>query len=176
MSRPATLYAGEHARWTETADTITVTAGSTLHFRLINASGWEDFDATLNGSDWDFDVIPTLTSYGKYSAVLYEKNAENEKTTLERWTVTLYPNLATATSGVDGRSAARIMLDNLEAALKKNAALPEATRQAHARSWGFKSLTEMMNVRDRLQREVDQEDAIINGVDSSTARVTFVAP
>jgi hypothetical protein len=176
LGRPSTFYAGEHARWTETADTITVTPGSTLHFRLINANGKEDFDGTLNGSDWDFDVVPTLTSYGNYSAVLYEKNSSGEKTTLERWSVILYPNLSTATTGVDGRSPARIMLDNIEAALQKNAAMPEATRQAHARSWGYKSLREMMDVRDRLRREVEAEENALNGTDTTTARVTFVAP
>jgi hypothetical protein len=33
----------------------------------------------------------------------------------------------------------------------------------------------MMDVRDRLRREVEAEENALNGTDTTTARVTFVA-
>ena len=79
----------------------------------------------------------------------------------------------------DGRSTARRIVDAIDAILSGTANLAEASISVDGRSLSNRPLTELLTVRDKFARIVEQERkaaAVANGLDpENSIRVRFVA-
>lgn len=168
---PPEFRAGDFVSWTET-EAPTGTTAIRVYLRTSAASG-ATVDAVANDDDWDFE-IPALTTEafvaGSYLAQ-FVATVETQPVTYREVRFQVLPSLAYTGSPttIETRSAARIRLANVEAAID---ALTDGAQeyQIGIASGGRRvrraDLKDLIDWRDRLRNEVRAEeraDAIANG-------------
>lgn len=118
-TEPARVRAGDTVTWRKSLADYPATAGWVLSYRLINAAGKIDIVATASGADHLVSVAKAATANytaGDYTLLAWVDNG-TERVTLDPGRLTVLPNLAAQTAGYDARSAAKKMLDAIDAAL-----------------------------------------------------------
>lgn len=123
---PTRITAGDRWLW-ERQDLSDYPAGTwTLTYSLVNASKQITLTAAASGSYHRIDVAAATTATyppGRYAWAAYATSGSDRRQ-IGSGEIEVRPDLATATSGHDGRSFARTMLDAIEAQI-----LGRATQQ-----------------------------------------------
>lgn len=163
---PSALRAGDAVTWQRDLDAYSAVAGWTLKYRLIWPTGTPaTFDATGAGTTHTVELASADTSAwpaGAATLLAYVDNG-TDTVTLEALPVTILPNLVTATT-FDGRSAARIGLDNARAALNTYLASGRAhvaEYQIAGRVMKFRSADEIRALIEYYEAEVARENAAL---------------
>ena len=170
-TEPATIRAGDTIAWRreDLATDYPASAGWSLAYRLVNASGHYDITASASGDAFSVSVpASTSATYaaGTYAWVATVTKA-SERYTVDSGTVEVLANLA-ALSTSDQRSPARKALDDADAALAaygSKAYLQEI--EIAGRRQKFATPGEFMAFRSRLQAEVAREvnaERLANGL------------
>lgn len=165
MNVPLTLVAGDTWEWTESLSSYPASDGWSLavHLRgfgltVINLS------SAASGDDHVVSAKASATAThlpGKYSwSALVTKGVgdDAERHQVGSGYVTVEPNMATATATTEIRTPARIMLDNLESAIKRLASREVESVQYNGRTVTYKDLGKLLRDRGTLRLEVARED------------------
>lgn len=168
---PTELRAGDFVSWIETEAPAGTTA-IRVYLRTSAASG-ATVDAAADGDDWEFEIPAATTAAftaGSYLAQ-FVATVATQPVTYREVRFQVLPNLAYTGSPttIETRSAARIRLDNVEAAidaLTAGAQMYQIGVGSGGRMVRRADLEQLIAWRDRLKAEVRAEeraDAIANG-------------
>ena len=120
MDEPTSLRAGDSIAWTVSLPSYLASAGWTLSYRLINATGFsEDIASTPSGDDHEISLSAADTAnYPAGPATLVRiVDTGVQKITLAATLITILPDLSVVTAH-DGRSANEKALAAAESALE----------------------------------------------------------
>lgn len=115
---PSSVVAGDTVTWKRSLSEYSAADGWTLKYRLINAAGHIDIVSSADGSDHLVDEAAADTdgwAPGSYAWQAYVEKAA-ERYTVGSGTLEIKPDLAAAAAGLETRSTAKQVLDQLEAA------------------------------------------------------------
>lgn len=162
-TEPASVFAGDTLTWKKTLRDYPASAGWSLHYRLINAAGKIDIDATASGDDHLITVAAAAsTAYaaGKYNWQSYVTNVGGERHTIEKGEIEVLANWAAQAAGLDTRTNARKILDALEAAWVTASANRAYVfeYQIAGRKMKFATRGEWIAELDYWRRQVAQEE------------------
>jgi hypothetical protein len=181
---PSEFRAGDFVSWTE-YEAPEGTTAIRVYLRTSAASG-ATVDATASGSDWAFQVAETTTAAltaGSYLAQ-FVATVATKPVTYREVAFTVLQSLAyTGTpTAFETRSAAKIRLDNVEAAID---ALSTGAQEyqigigSGGRRVRRADLKDLIDWRDRLKAEVRAEEraeAIANGKGDPNTLYTRFTP
>jgi hypothetical protein len=160
-TEPATLLAGDTAKWLKTLADYPATEGWALSYTLVSTANRITFTASSSGADYLVSVPAATTS--AWVAGAYEWRAQVSKSgevfTVATGSITVQPSFGT---NVDNRSHARKTLTNIEAYLENSANLTAAMYEIAGRKLQRISLPELLALRDKYKGEVAREDAAAN--------------
>ena len=156
---PASLTAGDTARWLKCLPDYLPVDGWQLVYTLLNAAGKITFNAVALGADHLVSVA-ALTTAG-WAAGDYAWRAQvvraDEAYTVASGTCTVRPAFSAAT--LDARSHARKTLANIEAYLENPGNLTSSMYEIAGRKLQRFGIPELLTLRDRYRAEVAREDA-----------------
>ena len=173
---PATIRAGDTARWRETpfrgngGEQITAATHS-LTFFVRGAQGQgAEVQGTAIGEEWTFVFVPTLEPGSYFWQAVAVETATSEQTTAGAGQIEIQPSLAfTGTpSEFDGRSQARKDLDACQAAIRSmvsGGAVAEYT--IGNRRLRKMALADLLALESKLKADVVREERammIANGL------------
>lgn len=160
-TEPTTIQAGDTLSWSKSLDDYPADDSWVLSYRLINENTKHDITTAASGSDHLVSVLASTTasySPGKYTLLAWVTKAA-ERYSLPSKQVEVTPNLAVWGSGYDGRTTAKQVLDLLDAAMIAHGS--NAWVQGYTisgRTMTFKSVSDFMAYRSKIQAEVRQEE------------------
>lgn len=155
---PASIVAGDTAKWLKSVADFPASAGWVLTYTLVNASQRYTFSAAPSGDEHLVTVDAATTAAwaaGDY-ALRGQVALAGEVYTVVQGRVTVQPAYGSAT---DGRSQARRMLDAVESVLEGRAADSVAEYTIGGRQLKRIPLPDLLALRDRLRVDVAREDA-----------------
>ena len=160
-TEPASLIAGDTARWVKTLPDYPASAGWALTYTLANAAQRINFAATASGDDHLVSVPATTTA--NWPAGAYEWRAQvssgSDVFTVATGSTVVQPSFGAA---VESRSHARIMLAQIEAYLQNAGNLTAASYEIAGRKLARYPLADLLAMRSKYQFEVAREDAAQN--------------
>ncbi len=173
-TEPARIIAGDTAKWLKSLSDYPASAGWQLVYTLINAAGKISISATAQ-DDAHLVQVPAATT-GAWTAGAYDWRAQASKAgevyTVGQGRITIEPSFGVNT--LDNRSAARVMLDNVEAVMLKTASSAVQEYEISGRRLKNYSIGELLTLRDRLRADVAREDAATaaaNGMGQPRGRI-----
>lgn len=180
-TEPQKFTKGDTVTWkrTDQADCYPAT-GWKLHYALVKSGTLIKFDWSTHVAASGNDFLVTLTSthtaaftVGKYHWQAYvTKSDDSERFKIDEGTIEILDDFDTASGGLDNRSHARRMLEEIEALLVAKAAggsLDITSYSISGRSASKLSIAELRVERDKYKQKVDSEEAaerIANGLGS----------
>ena len=153
-TEPARVRAGDTVTWRKSLPDYPATSGWTLYYRAINATAKIDITAAADGADHLVSEIPTTTdgwTAGDYTLLAWVSDG-TDRVTLPSARITIDPDLAAvAAAGYDARSAAKKMLDAIDAALTslstgERLAVVEAEVAGRRLKYDFNGLMKLRNL------------------------------
>lgn len=171
---PRLLTAGDRWLW-ERQDLADYPAGTwTLSYSLAKADRQITLTATASGGAHRIDVSAATTAAypaGRYSWAAYVTYGSDRRQ-IASGEIEIRPNLATATSGIDGRSFARQMLEAIESAMLGRASANQLDMvNMQIASRGLQRDTAALpKLRDAFKAEVKSEsiaDRLAAGMDGA---------
>lgn len=168
MSRPTQIISGDTYEWNVGSTDYPASDGWALKVTYSNATVRKQITAATSTDGVTYDVILASTDSDDLTAGTYAVVETVEKgsgATLERHTLASYQavvtaNLAGASAATDARTMARKMLDAIEVTILASFGKDALNMSIAARSIGYRTWDEMMQARDRLKREVSDEEAV----------------
>lgn len=159
-SEPLEVTLGDTVQWTKALGDYLATAGWVLSYVLINSTHKITITGTSSGDDHVIGV-PAATSAawtaGTYSWQAYVTNGA-ERHTVGIGSIVVRPNL-TASATYDNRTPARKALDAIDSALAANGGRAHLESfQIGDRMQKFRSMSDLLAARSRLQAEVAREE------------------
>lgn len=164
MKIPMKITKGDSLTWKDdpTTDNLGNIIDSTWTLTYaIRGSTILDLTATTDGSGWSTTISKAQSSAltkGFYYWQAYAEKSGN-RVTLAKGRVEILEDLASATTGFDGRSQVRIDLDNVKAAIRAlvtNGAVQEYS--IGNRSFKKMTLSELRELESQLLFELAQEE------------------
>lgn len=159
---PASIVAGDTLAWRKTLSDYPAGDGWVLGYRLINAAGKIDITTAADGDDHLVGVsAATSADYapGDYTWTSHVTLGA-ARHTVEQGRITIRPNLAGASGGLDIRSTAKKTLELLDAALIAHGANAwTGEYEIAGRRMKFRSPGDFLAMRDKLKAEVAREVA-----------------
>ena len=157
---PSQIQAGDTLTWTKSLDDYPADDSWVLSYRLINASNKFDITTSASGSDHLVSVLASATtSYtpGNYNLLSWVTKGA-ERYSLPSRKVEVLPNLAAWNGGYDSRTTAKQVLDLLDAAMVAHGANAWVQEyEISNRKMKFKSASEFLSYRSKIQNEVNRE-------------------
>lgn len=156
---PASLIAGDTARWLKALPDHLPADGWQLVYTLINAAGKITFSAIGEGSAHLVSIPAATTAAwagGDY-AWRAQATRNDDAYTVDSGTLTVQPAFGAAT--LDARSHARKALANIEAYLENPKNLSSSMYEIAGRKLQRFGIPELLTLRDRYRAEVAREDA-----------------
>ncbi len=154
---PATVIAGDTIQWTRSLPDYRAGDGWSLAYTLINAAGKITIAASVKDDDF-FVNVPAATS-ANYAPGDYAWRAQVSRAgqvfTVASGRMTVSPSFSGA--ALDDRSAARRMLDAVEAVLENRAGSDVAEYEINGRQLKYLSIPDLLKLRDRLRFDVQRE-------------------
>lgn len=173
-TEPASIIAGDTAKWLKTLADYPASAGWALVYTLINATGKITLAATAQGDD-HLVTAPATTTNG-WAAGAYEWRAQVSKAgevyTVGSGRITIAPSFGADT--LDSRTPARVMLEAVEAVMLKTATSNVQEYEIAGRRLKHYTMGELLQLRDRLKNDVRREEAaqqIANGTGGVPGRI-----
>ena len=151
---PSRIRAGDTVTWRKSLSSYPASQGWVLYYRLINSTAKQDITAAADGDAHRVSVAKaTSASYaaGDYTLLSWVANG-TERVTLPSLSLTVLPDLAAVSvAGYDARSAARKMLDAIDAALAslstgERLAVVEAAVRDRRLKYDFTGLIKLRNL------------------------------
>lgn len=168
---PREVRAGDTLSWRRQLPDYLATDGWSLSYTRVSATSAGTFAAAAEGDNFQI-TVPAETSAawpaGTYTFVEFVTRS-GERHTLAEYRVTVLPNLAAATGGMDTRSHAQKVLDNINAWMESKS-LTAGEMQLGDRRIRNYTLTELLALRDRYAAMVSAE-----GSGSGLARRVLVS-
>lgn len=161
-TEPASLIAGDTAKWLKTLSNYPASAGWSLAYTLINATGKISLTATAAGDDHLVNVLASTTAGWAPGSYAWRASVSmaDEVYTVASGTLSVQPAFSAAT--LDTRSYARVALANVEAYLSDASNLAAQSYEIAGRKLARISRAELLVERDRLRLEVAREEAAAN--------------
>jgi hypothetical protein len=160
MAEPTFFYAGDTVEWTKLVDDYTPTDGWTLSYVFAKGSVQQTVTASDNG-DGSFAVAITAAESTEWDAGVYYWQAkvtlDDAVHTVGTGQITVKQALSDAAT-YDGRSVAKVMLENIEAYLIDANNITAASYSIGGRSLSRWSRSELLAERERLRAEVRAEE------------------
>lgn len=156
-TEPASLNAGDTARWLKSLASYPASAGWVLTYTLVNAAQRITFNATAQGDDHLVNA-PTATT-AAWAPGVYEWRATvsmaGDVFTVASGRITIAPAFGSA---VDTRSNARKALEAVEAYMANPANLTAAQYEIAGRSLQRHSMADLIKYASHLRMQVARED------------------
>jgi len=160
-TEPTTIVAGDTAKWLKTLADYPADAGWSLAYTLVNASNRYTFSGAAQNNSFLVTVAASATS--AWAAGAYAWRAQVSKAgevyTVGSGSIEVKASFASA---LDTRSTARVMLDNVNAALTKTASQNVLEYEIAGRRLRHYDMAGLLQLRDRLSAEVARETAAAN--------------
>ncbi len=164
------IRAGDSLGFESTVYNCQPSEGWTASYTIVSATGSYTFDSTISSSglDFVFSVSSSTTATwlpGYYAVQGYATKGE-QRITFDSGNLTIQPNLATATAGLDPRSHVRRTLDALEAVIEGRATEDTLSQSVDGRSLSLMSHEQLMAARNRyyaLWKQEEDEQRLKNG-------------
>jgi hypothetical protein len=163
-TEPASLIAGDTAKWIKSLTDYAATDGWVLTYTLLNAAAKITIVAGASGEDHLVNVAAATTVAwvaGQYTWRAQVVNAAGDAFTLATGTITVQAAFGGAAT-LDARSHARKALANIEAYLENANNLSAASYEIAGRKLQRFGITDLLSLRDRYRAEVAREDAAAN--------------
>ncbi len=161
---PAEVVAGDTIKWTCTTPDYPASEGWALAYRFINPAGTIDVNATATGAD-HLVVVPAAASAnwppGTYAWAAYVSKG-GERFTVGGGTLVVKPDLPAQLGGLEARSSARVILEQLEAAFRDYVANKQglvAKYEIGARSMSFRSSRDFITQIEYWRKQAEAEAA-----------------
>lgn len=155
---PASLNAGNTAKWLKTLPDYPAGEGWALAYVLVNGSNRLTFSASAQGDEHLVQVAANTTA--TWAAGAYDWRAtvtrQGEVYTVGEGRITIEPGFGAA---IDARSHARRTLQAIEDTLEGRATSATAEYQIAGRQLKYIPIPELLTLRDRYRQEVRDEDA-----------------
>lgn len=157
-TEPASLNAGDTARWLKSLAVYPASAGWVLTYTLVNVTQRITFNAVAQGDDYLVTVAAATTAAWAAGAYDWRATASlaGEVFTVGSGRISIAPAFSAA---VDARSQARRSLDAIEATLEGRASSSTAEYEIAGRRLKHIPVPELLQLRDRLRQDVRGEDA-----------------
>lgn len=160
---PKTIVAGDTLTWRrDDLTTYPSSDGWTLAYKLIGQGQSYAIAATGDAAGYAVSVPASTTAAwapGRYAWVATVTHTDTRRFTIGQGSLTITPNLAAITGGMDLRGPARQALEAVDAALREYGAKAYLQEiEVGGRRQKFRSPDEFMAFRSRLQREANAED------------------
>lgn len=174
-TEPKRITAGDTVSWLKSISDYPASAGWSLSYTLINATGKIAIDAVAQGEDYLVSIPANVSAEytpGAYPFVAVVTKA-GERHTVGRGSIIVDPDLAAQAGGYDTRSNARIILDNLLLAYR-TASADQAFVQDYevaGRRLSFNAKADWIIEIDYWKREVAKElraKRLADGLDAGT--------
>lgn len=158
-TEPASLIAGDTAKWLKTLPDYPATDGWELSYVLINGTNKYTFIGTASGSDHLITVAAATTTAWVPGTYTWRARVSKsgEVYTVGDGTFKVQSNFDAAT--LDARTHARRTLDNIEAYLENSANLTAANYSIAGRSLQRIPMPDLLALRDRYRADVARETA-----------------
>jgi hypothetical protein len=157
-TEPASLVAGDTAKWLKTLADYPASEGWALTYTLVNAAQRVTFTAAAQGDSYLVNVLPATTAAwvkGDYSYRASVSKA-GEVFTVATGRISI---AAAFSAAQDDRSQARRTLEAINATLEGRATSATAEYEIAGRKLKYIAVPELLSLRDRLRRDVAAEDA-----------------
>ena len=163
-TEPSRVTAGDTIAWTKSLPDYPASSGWILKYRLINAAGKIDITATAAGDDHAVSVSAATSATwppGTYTVTAWVEKGAERYTVSVSGTILVEPNLAAAVAGLDTRSEAKKILDELMVAYASAAASHAFVQDYHiaGRRLIFNSKADWLLEINFWRREVANEAA-----------------
>jgi len=160
-TEPVSLTAGDTAKWLKSLPDYPASDGWLLSYTLVNAAQRITFAAGAQGDDHLVNVSAATTT--EWTAGDYSLRASVSKSGEVYTTLTGRITIAPAFGAPqDARSQARRTLEAINATLEGRATSATAEYEIAGRKIKYISMPELLTLRDRLMRDVADEDAASN--------------
>ena len=161
---PDLVTAGDTLRWQRVGGPFPASAGWSLKYTLVGPAAVYHIDAAADGDDYAV-TVPAGTSAdwkpGTYRMQEYVSN-DAERHTLGSSLITITPNLAAATDGIDTRTHAQRVLDSINQWLESKAPVA-GNFEINGRKISYYPLVDLIKLQSRYQFLVGREKAAANG-------------
>lgn len=159
-TEPASIVAGDTAKWLKTLADYPASAGWSLVYTLINADHKIVITSAAQGDDHLVNVAATTTTAWHAGAYDWRAQVTNagEVYTVGAGRITIAPSFD-AVNKLDSRTPSRVMLDAVEAVMLKTASTNVQEYEIAGRRLKHYSMGELLQLRDRLKGEVAREEA-----------------
>jgi len=143
--------------------------GWTLTYNFAGPAGTIAITASASGDDYLVSVAAATTAgyaIGLYSWAAFITKGAN-RFQIDSGVSTVQQNLATASTGYDGRSHAKQVLDAIEAVIKNRASTDQQAYQIGGRRLDRMPVADLLKFRNSYQREYQRElnaERIKNGL------------
>lgn len=158
-AEPASLNAGDTAKWLKTLPDYPADDGWALAYKLVNTAGAVEFAATASGSAHLVNIGAATTA--AWAPGTYDWRAmaskDGEFYTVAAGRITIAPVFGSA--ALDARSQPRRMLENVEAMLEGRASTAVRSYEIAGRKLENYAIPDLLTLRDRLRQDVAREDA-----------------
>lgn len=178
-TEPEKITAGDLVAWKREASGLSIptgevpkaSAGWALTYALVKSGTRIQITASASGDDHLVTLAATTTA--GYTVGVYQWQAYVTKTTerylVDSGTIEILANFAAATSGYDGRSHARKVLDALKAKIESRATKDQEQMLVGGQVVGQMPIHRLLEFYDRFKAEVASEEAaerVANGMGS----------
>lgn len=177
---PTSLTAGDTVAWLRALPNYPRSQGWQLKYTLVNAGAVYPFEAIAGETADDFEVLvqpadSAMWTPGDYTLQEYVVGADGSRQTLGTTRVSVTPNLAAATSGVDTRSQARRIFEAISATLEGRASEAELDVQVNGRQIKYIPVADLLALRNAMRQELANEDRANGGPNLSKLYARFVS-
>jgi hypothetical protein len=158
---PNSLRAGDTAQWLVSVPDYPASAGWTLKYKLINTSNQYNIVSVASGGEHQInEAAATTAAYvaGDYQFAAYVTNVSNQRFTIGEGAITILPNIAIASSGMDTRTPAKKCLDAMNAAFEAYGSKAYTQEYEIAgRRIKYTSMADFLKARSQVAAEVQRE-------------------
>ena len=163
MTEPLTLVSGDTLAWRrDDLSAYPSSDGWALAYKLIGAGQSYTLGAVGDAAGYAVSASAAVTALwvpGRYAWAATVTHGDGRRYTIGQGSLTVTPNLAALTGGMDLRGPARQALEAMDAALRDYGAKAYLREiEMGGRRQRFGSPEEFMAFRSRLQREANAED------------------
>lgn len=175
---PTQIRSGDTIKWNKTLLDYPADDSWILTYKLINQTDNIDITAVADGALHTIVLLAATTAVYKAGAYTWigHVTKTTERYSIGKGGILILPDLAAVSSdGVDLRTSAQQVLDKLNEAMRVHGS--NAFTQAYSiagRQMSFRSLSEFMAYRSKVQAEVNAEKFLTGGKPENKINVRFI--
>lgn len=161
-TEPTELRAGDTWKWTRSVPDYPASSW-TLKYRFKNAAGGFEIVASASGDDYSVTVAAATSAghaAGSYTWTAWVEGGSSEKYTIDSGTCTVLPDFraTSASTALDSRTHARIVLDAIEAVLEGRASKDQEEYEIAGRRLKRTPIPILIKMRQTYRAEVRSQE------------------